>query len=41
MVGGEELFMDTGTGQLVGIGLSVLWYRVIVQRKMLSGYTAT
>lgn len=28
---GQE--MDTGTGRLVGIGLSVLWYRVIVQRK--------
>lgn len=25
--------MDTGTGRSVGIGLSVLWYRVIVQRK--------
>lgn len=32
MVGGEG-FMDTGTGRSVGIGLSVLWYRVIVQRK--------
>lgn len=30
--------MDTGTGRSVGIGLSVLWYRVIVQRKTLSGY---
>lgn len=25
--------MDTGTGRSVGIRLSVLWYRVIVQRK--------
>lgn len=25
--------MDTGIGRSVGIGLSVLWYRVIVQRK--------
>lgn len=32
MVGGKG-FMDTGTGRSVGIGLSVLWYRVIVQRK--------
>lgn len=32
MVEGEG-FMDTGTGRSVGIGLSVLWYRVIVQRK--------
>lgn len=39
--GGEDGFMDTGTGRSVGIGLSVLWYRVIVQRKTLSGYTAT
>lgn len=31
--GGEDGFMDTGTGRSVGIGLSVLWYRVIVQRK--------
>lgn len=30
---GEDGFMDTGTGRSVGIGLSVLWYRVIVQRK--------
>lgn len=33
MVEGEGGFMDTGTGRSVGIGLSVLWYRVIVQRK--------
>lgn len=33
MAGGEDRFMDTGTGRSVGIGLSVLWYRVIVQRK--------
>lgn len=33
MEGREDGFMDTGTGRLVGIGLSVLWYRVIVQRK--------
>lgn len=39
---GEDLgFMDTGTGRSVGIGLSVLWYRVIVQRETSSGYTAT
>lgn len=31
--GGQDRFMDTGTGRSVGIGLSVLWYRVIVQRK--------
>lgn len=30
---GEDRFMDTGTGRSVGIGLNVLWYRVIVQRK--------
>ncbi len=33
MAGGEDGFMDTGTGRSVGIGLSVLWYRMIVQRK--------
>lgn len=33
MVEGEGGCMDTGTGRSVGIGLSVLWYRVIVQRK--------
>lgn len=38
MVGGDK-FMDTGTGRSVGKGLSVLWYRVIVQRKTLSGYS--
>lgn len=32
MVGGVG-FMDTGTGRSVGIGLSVLWYRLIVQTK--------
>lgn len=32
MVGGDGL-MDTGSGRSVGIRLSVLWYRVIVQRK--------
>lgn len=31
--GEEDGWMDTGTGRSVGIGLSVLWYRVIVQRK--------
>lgn len=30
----DEGSMDTGTGRLVGIGLSVLWYRVIVQRNI-------
>lgn len=30
---GESGFIDTGTCRSVGIGLSVLWYRVIVQRK--------
>lgn len=30
--GGRDKVMDTGTGLSVGIGLSVLWYRVIVQR---------
>lgn len=39
--GGRVGFMDTGTGRSVGIGLSVLWYRVIVQRKTLSGYFKT
>lgn len=33
----EGTGMDTGTGRSVGIGLSVLWYRVIVQRKTSSG----
>ena len=32
MVAGDGL-MDTGSGRSVGIRLSVLWYRVIVQRK--------
>lgn len=32
MEGGQDKVMDTGTGLSVGIGLSVLWYRVIVQR---------
>lgn len=32
-IGKEGGFMDTGTGRSVGIGLSVLWYRVIIQRR--------
>lgn len=38
MMEGWDQVMDTGTGRSVGIGLSVLWYRVIVQRKISSGY---